>query len=91
MPHPLNCQTPLSVTNFFVDGPLIFDPGSICTQNSLNWAKSNYGFHWKFKGDRASIWIDLDSLMAIFGFRHLQGVNSQSWTKSSNVGYVLSL
>ena len=51
----------------------IFDPVPICIRNSLNRAKSNYGFHWKLKVDRAFILIDLDSLMAIFDFCHLQG------------------
>ena len=65
----------------------IFDPGPNCTRNSLNRTNINYGFHWKLKGDRAFILIDFDRIMAIFGFRHLQGVNcGQSWTKSSNFG-----
>ena len=40
----------------------------------------------------ALILTNLNSLMAIFDFRHLQGVNwGQSWTKNSNFGYTLSL
>ena len=39
-----------------------------------NSAKVNYGFHWKLKGDRALILTDLESLMAIFDFDHLQRV-----------------
>ena len=55
----------------------IFVPGPICTRNSLNRAKSNYDFHWKLKIDRA--FIDLDNLVAIFYFRHLQG--KKLWSK----------
>ena len=94
----LKCPTPSKVKirytwkKLFVDDALIFDPAPICTEKSLNWVKSNYGFHWKFKGDRASILIRLGGLMAIFDFCHLQGVNcGQSWTKNSNFGYTLSV
>ena len=94
----LKCPTPSKVKirytwkKLFVDDALIFDPAPICTEKSLNWVKSNYGFYWKFKGDRASILIRLGGLMAIFDFCHLQGVNcGQSWTKNSNFGYTLSV
>ena len=71
---------------------LIFDDESICTQKDPSSAKVNYSFNWKLKGDRALILPDLDSLMAIFNFSHLSGVNwGQIWTKNSNFGWVLSL
>ena len=91
-PTPSKVKIRYTWKKLFVDDPLIFDPAPICTEKSLNWAKSNYGFHWKFNGDRASILIRLGGLMAIFDFCHLRGVNcGQSWTKNSNFGYTLSV